>query len=246
MNKYLYVILISFFLHGLVNAQQLKVEYKLNIFPHTYISYFDLVIDDSHSKWVYKGYEELGEDEESTIQAPSSRQIQFYSSADAIYYEERLLGRFMKVQDQAVGNWQLLVEYDTINGLSCRYATTNFRGRDYRACYSTEIPISQGPWKFKGLPGLIIQIKSTDDFVEYTLNSLSASDEENIEKELKNFQKEEFRSFAEFEKVFINAYDKYIDYLRSNKDPESLGSFYKIGQIEIIYPELQTEQGIEY
>lgn len=42
----------------------------------------------------------------------------------------------------------------------CKKATATFRGTDLEAYYTTEIPISTGPYKFKGLPGLILEIKT--------------------------------------------------------------------------------------
>lgn len=41
----------------------------------------------------------------------------------------------------------------------CIKATTRFRGRDYTAWVTKELPINDGPWKFYGLPGLILQIE---------------------------------------------------------------------------------------
>ena len=59
-------------------------------------------------------------------------------------------------------NWKLISnESIKIMGYTCEKATLNFRGRDYIAFYTTELPISFGPWKFKGLPGLILNIFST-------------------------------------------------------------------------------------
>ena len=43
----------------------------------------------------------------------------------------------------------------------CKKATAVFRGTDVEAYYTTEIPISAGPFKFKGLPGLILEAKTS-------------------------------------------------------------------------------------
>ncbi|MDR1581955.1 MAG: GLPGLI family protein [Prevotellaceae bacterium] len=63
-----------------------------------------------------------------------------------------------------VQTWNLLDDTLTIIGYLCQKATCLFRGRDYIAWFTTEIPISNGPWKFGGLPGLILKIYDTDNF----------------------------------------------------------------------------------
>ncbi|MBO4994617.1 MAG: GLPGLI family protein [Muribaculaceae bacterium] len=48
---------------------------------------------------------------------------------------------------------------DTIMGYECRKATTEFAGRNYTAWYAPELPLPFGPYKFGGLPGLILKIE---------------------------------------------------------------------------------------
>lgn len=45
----------------------------------------------------------------------------------------------------------------TVLGMECKKATTNFRGRYWEVWYTEDIPISQGPWKLCGLPGMILK-----------------------------------------------------------------------------------------
>ena len=55
--------------------------------------------------------------------------------------------------------WELADGERTILGYACRRATCTFRGRNYEAWYAPEIAVSAGPWKFGGLPGLILAIR---------------------------------------------------------------------------------------
>ncbi|UOE39386.1 GLPGLI family protein [Chryseobacterium oryzae] len=52
--------------------------------------------------------------------------------------------------------WDLKNDTKDILGYKCRNATTNFRGREYEVWFTTEIPGNYFPWKFSGLPGLIL------------------------------------------------------------------------------------------
>ena len=54
--------------------------------------------------------------------------------------------------------WNICDEYKDVAGYRCRKATCSFRGREYEAWFSEDIPISDGPWKFSGLPGLILEV----------------------------------------------------------------------------------------
>ena len=56
--------------------------------------------------------------------------------------------------------WKMLGKDSVIAGYPCQLAETNFRGRTWKAWFTLDIPISNGPWKLGGLPGLIL--KATD------------------------------------------------------------------------------------
>ena len=51
---------------------------------------------------------------------------------------------------------------DSIMGYDCRKATVEFAGRNYTAWFTPEIPLPFGPYKFGGLPGLILKLEDTE------------------------------------------------------------------------------------
>lgn len=71
--------------------------------------------------------------------------------------------QFYYIQDKDLFNWNIVEETKLIKGYNVQKATTSYAGRDYIAWFSTEIPISEGPYKFNGLPGLILEISDTDN-----------------------------------------------------------------------------------
>lgn len=58
-------------------------------------------------------------------------------------------------------NWKLTGQHKKIGNYSCQKAQCDFRGRTYEAWFTTEIPVNNGPWKFHGLPGLIMEVSDT-------------------------------------------------------------------------------------
>jgi len=70
-------------------------------------------------------------------------------------------------------NWILSDEKKVIGNFSCKKATCTFRGRHYTAWFSEEMPLPFGPWKFNGLPGLIIEVFDKTNEVFFTLAKIS-------------------------------------------------------------------------
>ncbi|MFK8162511.1 MAG: GLPGLI family protein [Lewinella sp.] len=68
--------------------------------------------------------------------------------------------------------WKLTQEEKNIGSILCRKATGFFRGREYIAWYAPEIPVRLGPWKFEGLPGLILEIYDTRKHVFFSATSV--------------------------------------------------------------------------
>ena len=68
-------------------------------------------------------------------------------------------------------DWTLESDTLIVCGYTCKKAITTYFGRNYTAWYTPEIPISEGPWKFFGLPGLILKVE--DDREHYSFECIS-------------------------------------------------------------------------
>ena len=68
----------------------------------------------------------------------------------------------------------------SINNYLCNKAILNFRGRDYTAWYSKDIPVQSGPWKFNGLPGLILDISDDTKTYIWRVTKINYPSKENI------------------------------------------------------------------
>lgn len=65
-------------------------------------------------------------------------------------------------------NWKILSDKKKIAGYDVQKATVTYGGRDWSAWFTSEIPISDGPYIFCGLPGIIVSIE--DNKAEYSFN----------------------------------------------------------------------------
>lgn len=63
-----------------------------------------------------------------------------------------------KVLEDRKLNWKISTEKKKIGEFQTQKATTNFAGRNWTAWFTTDVPIQDGPYKFSGLPGLIVEI----------------------------------------------------------------------------------------
>ena len=113
-------------------------------------------------------------------------------------------------------SWQLTNETSTIAGYVCKTAVAEFRGRAYTAWYTTDIPISTGPYLFHGLPGLILKIE--DSQKDYTVTAVQIRKEKmpiywRNEKNIHSVDRTDFRklqrNYFENPPIFITgkAYD---------------------------------------
>ncbi len=62
------------------------------------------------------------------------------------------------ISDDRKMNWKISPEKSKIGEWNVQKAETDFAGRHWTAWFSAEIPIQDGPYKFHGLPGLIVKI----------------------------------------------------------------------------------------
>ncbi len=83
-----------------------------------------------------------------------------------------LAGAFKYEENRSCFNWDITLETDTINGYFSQKAICDFGGRRWEAWFTPEIPYSDGPYKFCGLPGLILRIADVERHYEFTMISI--------------------------------------------------------------------------
>ena len=149
-----------------------------------YSSHFEEINEDSLAQWFH--------DHPKANGYPAFRWLQGYKNDDWIEYQYSNI----HVKDGVLEEWAAMpqeIDEDnlvysetlplqkwktdngtkTICGYTCMKATCTWRGRDYTAWYSPQIPVPYGPWKFGGLPGLIIAV--SDATGEYSWEAVAVN-----------------------------------------------------------------------
>ena len=67
-------------------------------------------------------------------------------------------------------DWEQTDSVANVLGYECHSARCMFRGREWTVSYTEDIPLMDGPWKFHGLPGLIM--KASDENGHYTFECI--------------------------------------------------------------------------
>ncbi|MBO9692704.1 GLPGLI family protein [Chryseobacterium sp.] len=82
-----------------------------------------------------------------------------------VYYYEKAAGKQIYYEEDRPIKWEVTNAVEKQNGYSAQKAVTEFGGRVWTAWFTKEIPLSDGPYKFSGLPGLIVKLE--DDKGDY-------------------------------------------------------------------------------
>lgn len=77
-------------------------------------------------------------------------------------------------------NWELSHETSTILGYQVQKASVSYGGRKWIAWYCADLPYSDGPYKFRGLPGLIVHLYDTQKHYEFELVHIGKPEKETL------------------------------------------------------------------
>lgn len=93
------------------------------------------------------------------------------------YTRKFVKDNYQYIDDLDMFNWEMHPETKQVAGYNAQKATTNYSGRNYTAWFTSEIPVSDGPYKFNGLPGLIIEVKDQQGHYSFVLTEFQVLDE---------------------------------------------------------------------
>jgi GLPGLI family protein len=179
-----------FFLVGIGHAQQNNIcgtfKYKQVTsiaynYQETYILSFnnqfsyaeETDIEKSDAKTV-KETNDIGVTQNYILPRKNITPAYYFNDLNEFYFSVILDDDILVVkEDEFSWDWELHDETKSIANFLCQKATTHFRGRIYTAWFAQDIPVKFGPWKFHGLPGLILEVYDENYYFHLQPQTLS-------------------------------------------------------------------------
>ena len=115
----------------------------------------------------------------------------------------------LEVEDQLLGKWKIESETQTIANYPCQKAELDFGGRKWTAWFTTKIPIQDGPYKFSGLPGLIVALNDHSGSHNFVLKGANKLENEQ--------QSWEYISTLQLSAIFPPAFQRKIPHEIANE-----------------------------
>lgn len=138
----------------------------------------------------------------------------------------------MYYTEKKVLNWKITDEHKLINNWKCQKAETELGGRQYSIWFTKEVPLSVGPYKFWGLPGIVVEAHDSDCLFSFKLKSIQKINypkmiefsTKKTAKSTKEKMQEVYLTFAQnprlvLEAAGMNAFDENGNSLLDNVHP---------------------------
>lgn len=130
---------------------------------------YTLIAQDSILKIQFEAMQKSGvfKDFSKMVTMPkfSEKVYKFYPGMK-VQYVERISSGFTPMNigynDDTKFAWTILNDKAKIGAYNTQKATTEFGGRKWTAWFTPDIPLQDGPYKFNGLPGLIVKVEDAD------------------------------------------------------------------------------------
>jgi GLPGLI family protein len=121
---------------------------------------------------------------------------------------------FIVKEEMNMMKWRFFSKNEEILNYSCQMAETEFRGRTYQVWFTRELPFKASPWKFHGIPGVVLKARSTDEVFLLEATSLKIQEPK---KPLTNpYKADKSISWEEFVRIYKEKSESFIKKWEAN------------------------------
>lgn len=153
-----------------------------------------------------------------------------------VFFQETIAMNIFNIKEPRQLDWQIIPNsIDSISQYQVQKAETLFGGRKWTAYYTNEIAYSDGPYKFYGLPGLILRIYDQEKDYFFDLVSVKKID--------KAF------NFTFYDKIGVKKIDidfnKYQNIVSEIETNPQVISYLMTGSFDVVLPSEIGDQFVE-
>jgi len=193
-------------------------------------SFYTLYFDNNYSLY------------EENLNKATFGEMDFNESDGTITTIKSPFGNYTIVNDKDEKiSWSLMGETKKIGNFECQKAKAHFRGRNYYVWFTTEIPLSTGPWKLNGLSGLILEVQEENGLIHIIATSINLKAENAyIQKKIGQYTNPKTTiSFKDYLKILTDFDQKYERIMNSklSKGQSPITDSYSFWSLEL-YPEM--------
>lgn len=222
------------------DKSKLVVEYKMTkmidtIQKETFDDDLTLLIGNKgslyySSKWIYLSnkFKELADRMiqdcvvGATVETKGTRTLIYNNYTTAAYQvvEPIKLKNYSYELKGDLLSWKMLKGSKKILGYNCQKAEARHRGRLWTAWFTAAIPLQEGPWFFRGLPGLVLEVTDSQNHFKFEAQAVKKEALPitfSVDKTIKTTK-------AEIEKIYA---DEYLIFQK--KGLNSLVGFRRMG-----------------
>ncbi|SIQ97563.1 GLPGLI family protein [Chryseobacterium sp. RU33C] len=114
------------------------------------------------------GRASINRDQMESLRTNISYSIEKDKTNQKTYFKDRIGRDIYSYEEDRPLNWKIQSETRKIGEYKVQKAETDFGGRKWTAWFTTDLPYQDGPYKFGGLPGLIVKVE--DDKGDYSFD----------------------------------------------------------------------------
>jgi len=123
----------------------------------------------------------------------------FYNDRENFHFMEVWFDKELLVKEDSLAwRWDLKDEVRKIGAFNCQKANIKFRGREYTAWFTNEIPVPFGPWKFQGLSGLILEVYDKDKVFHIVAKKIEIEKRDKCEMKVDSLKFQEALTIKQF------------------------------------------------
>lgn len=101
----------------------------------------------------------INREQMESLRTNISYSVEKDKTSQKTYFKDRIGRDVYSYEEDRPLNWKISPETRSIGEYKVQKAETDFAGRKWTAWFTTDLPYQDGPYKFGGLPGLIVKVE---------------------------------------------------------------------------------------